>query len=98
MAFANMKSSDSTSVNPTPLTCYSSIADKSKASKYESAITSKVGRYDFMPDKKLFTYPIAMDIKSRNSSLTTAMGTWGLVDGYKKAHNYDHKPIPRFFK
>ena len=97
-AFANMKSSDPTSVDPTPLTCYSSVSDKSKAAKYESAISSKAGRYDFMADKKLFTYPLAMDIKSRNSSLTTPMGTWSLADGYKKAPNYDHKPIPRFFK
>ena len=97
-ALANMKSSDPTSVNPTPLTCYSSVSDKSKANKYETAIASKSGRYEFMTDKKLFTYPLAMDIKSRNSSLTTPMGSWSLTDGYKKAPNYDHKPIPRFFK
>ena len=97
-AFANMKSADPTSVDPTQLTCYSTVADKSKAAKYESAITSKAGRYEFMADKKLFTYPLAMDIQSRNSTLTTPMGAWSLADGYKKAANYDHKPIPRFFK
>merc|ERR1711884_87708 len=88
-----MKSSDPSSVDPTPLTCYSTVSDKSKAAAYETAISSKAGRYEFMADKKLLTYPLAMDIKSRNSSLTVPMGTWSNSDGYKKAPNYDGKPV-----
>jgi hypothetical protein len=56
------------------------------------------GKYKFFPDKKILTYPIVLDVKSRNATVSKTMGTWDLENGFKKSLNYEHKPIPRFFR
>jgi hypothetical protein len=51
-----------------------------------------------MEDKMLLTYPLMMDVGSKNSTMSVAMGTWGTKAGFKKAAGYEHSEIPRFFR
>ena len=55
-------------------------------------------RYHYMEDKMLLTYPLTMDVGSKSSTKSMAMGSWNTKDGFKKASGYDHSEIPRFFR
>lgn len=47
---------------------------------------------------QLLYYPLEMTVTARNSSFNVEMGTWNKEMGFKKAANYEHSPIPRFFR
>ena len=51
-----------------------------------------------MEDKMLLTYPLMMDVVSKDSTMSMTMGTWGTKAGFKKAGGYEHSEIPRFFR
>ena len=51
-----------------------------------------------MEDKMLLTYPLMMDVVSKNATMSVTMGTWGTKAGFKKAGGYEHTEIPRFFR
>ena len=55
-------------------------------------------RYHYMEDKMLLTYPLMMDVVSKNSTMSVTMGNWGTKAGFKKAGGYEHSEIPRFFR
>ena len=46
----------------------------------------------------LLTYPLMMDVVSKNSTMSVTMGTWGTKAGFKKAGGYELSEVPRFFR
>ena len=51
-----------------------------------------------MEDKMLLTYPLMMDVVSKDSTMSMTMGTWGTKAGFKKAGGYEPSEVPRFFR
>lgn len=97
--FANLDKSGKDIVS-SAFQCTGENSDKTFHTDFKSEMMSVVGnsRYHYAEDKSLLTYPLMMEVMSKNASSTTNMGTWSTKDGFKKASGYEHSEIPRFFR
>ena len=97
--FANLDGAGKATIS-TGFTCQGESEDKTFATDFQAEMSNLVGesRYHYMEDKMLLTYPLMMDVGSKNSTMSVAMGTWGTKAGFKKAGGYEHSEIPRFFR
>lgn len=81
------------------LTCNVEKSDKSASEDFISELESMSPmHYSFMKEKKLLTYPLTMEVMSKNATSTMSMGSWSTMSGFKKADGYTHSEIPRFFR
>ena len=97
--FANLDSAGK-ATSSTGFTCQGETDDKSLANDFKAEMASVIGgsRYHYAEDKMLLTYPLMMDVGSKNSTMSVNMGTWSTKAGFKKAGGYEHSEIPRFFR
>merc|ERR1719433_1349976 len=81
------------------------LADKKKSDKsaHEDFMSEmknvlSSSQYILMEDKALVTYPLKMDVVSKNPTSMMDMGTWSTKMGFEKESGYSHATIPRFFR
>ena len=78
--------------------CAIEKSDKSVAEEFTRQLEAMPSQFTLMKEKMLLTYPLEMEVMSRNATSTMKMGSWSTSAGFQKAEGYTHSEIPRFFR
>ena len=83
----------------TSFSCGQEKNDKSAHEDFMSEIKNVLSssQYILMEDKALVTYPLKMDVVSKNATSMMDMGTWSTKMGFEKESGYSHATIPRCY-
>ena len=80
--------------------CDRDTEDKTQSEDFKAEMMKVVedSKYHYNAEEMLLTYPLMMEVMSKNSTTSIDMGTWSTKAGFKKTSGYQHSEIPRFFR